>query len=112
MEFQIKEEPFEFNDSGLCNSNSDISNSNKSATSAFIQAQYNAERFYLDNFHSIFNEYNTEQLFMDSMEVVSSESDDINNLINKRNEFLITDALKMIQVSNSDSTKNKVKFKS
>ena len=119
MEFQIKEEPFEFiesslystkNDSGSSSSSSSSNNNNKNktATSAFIQNQYNAERYYLDNFNSIFSEYNTEQLFMDSMEVVASESDDINNFISKRNDFLITDALQMIQISNSDSARNKV----
>ena len=105
MEFQIKEEPLEFTEA------TSVSQSRRDEVNNFIEAQYNAERYYLDNFDSMFSDCDTEQFLMEQMEVNSSNdcsNDNINDLISKRNDFLITDALQMIQISSGDSAKNKV----
>lgn len=88
MEFQIKEEPQDFDEPPQ---NSQIS---------FIDIQYNAERYYIDNFSNLFLD-NEDRSLIDSMDI--SIDYNLKDLIHKRNDFSISDALNSIQTNDTKS---------
>jgi hypothetical protein len=99
MEFQIKDEPIDFDDN-----TSHVGQYVIDDKVSYIDMQYNSERFYLENINNLFNQTD-ESYLIDSMDISFDTNNDLNELMQKRNNFLITDAINMIQLNDTLYTK-------